>query len=49
MSLGYGGSCRKFSEDDDFVLYEYFSYNLSFEDRKKIFDGLILIKKKRVA
>ena len=45
MSLGYGGSCRKFSEDDDFVLYEYFSYNLSFEDRKKIFDGLILIKK----
>ncbi|MBQ4404548.1 MAG: hypothetical protein II857_09075 [Selenomonadaceae bacterium] len=45
MSLGYGGGCRKISEDADFVLDEYFSYNLSFEDRKKIFDGLILIKK----
>ncbi len=45
MSLGYGGGCRKVAEDENFVLYEYFSYNLSFEDREKIFDGLIMIKK----
>ncbi len=46
MSLGYGGGCQKISEDDSLVLYEYFSYNLSFEDREKIFDGLILINKR---
>ena len=45
MSLGYGGGCIKVSEDDDFVLYEYFSYNLNFVDHEKIFDVLILIKK----
>ena len=45
MSLGYGGGCRKISEDADFILYEYFSYNLPFDDHEKIFDGLILIKK----
>ena len=45
MSLGYGGGCRKVAEDENFVLYEYFSYNLSFDDREKIFDGLIMIKK----
>lgn len=45
MSLGYGGSCRKISEDNEFVLYEYSSYNLSFENHEKNFDGLIMIRK----
>ena len=45
MSRGHVGFCQKISEDDDFVLYEYFSYNLNFEDHEEIFDGLILIKK----
>ena len=45
MSLGYGGGCRKISEDADFALYEYFSYNLNVGDCEKIFDGLIMLKK----
>ena len=46
MSMGYGGRCRKISEDDEFVLYEYYSYNLNLDNDAKIFDGLILIKKR---
>ena len=48
MSMGYGGSCRKFVEDDEFIVYEYFSYNWSeprFSNRERIFDGFITIRK----
>ncbi|MBR5913496.1 MAG: hypothetical protein IKZ58_03970 [Selenomonadaceae bacterium] len=48
MSLGYGGFCRKFVEDDSFVIYEYFSYNFNeerFYNDEKIFDGFITIRK----
>ena len=48
MSIGCGGFCQKFVEDDKFVIYEYFSYNLSenhFLFDEKIFDGFITIKK----
>lgn len=48
MSLCYGGFCQKFVEDEEFVIYEYFSYNLRenhFLFDEKIFDGFITIKK----
>ena len=40
MSMGIGGCCRKFIEDDDFVICEYFSYDLNEPSRaneEKIF------------
>lgn len=48
MSMGYGGSCRKFVEDDEFIIYEYFCYDWSrprFSNREKFFDGFITIRK----
>lgn len=48
MSMGYGGSCQKFLEDDEFIIYEYFSYDWNdprFSNREKIFDGFITIRK----
>ena len=48
MSIGYGAVCRKFIEDDEFIIYEYFCYDWSnprFSNREKIFDGFITIKK----
>lgn len=48
MSIGCGGVCKKFIEDDEFVIYEYFSYNLNnidFRNDEKIFDGFITIRK----
>lgn len=45
MTLGNFGGCIKISEDDSFVLYEYFSCNWFLGDYEKVFDGLILIKK----
>ncbi len=48
MSIGYGGFCRKFVEDADFVIYEYFAYDLNeprFSNLEKIFDGFITIRK----
>lgn len=48
MSIGCGGSCRKFVEDDEFAIYEYYAYNLNeekFANAEKIFDGFITIKK----
>ena len=48
MSMGYGGSCRKISEDSECAIYEYYAYNLS-EDQSRnsdrIYDGIILIQK----
>ena len=48
MSIGCGGVCKKFIEDDEFVIYEYFSYNLNkidFRNYEEIFDGFITIRK----
>lgn len=51
MSMGYGGLCKKFVEDEEFVIYEYFSYNLNIrysnlkKPDEKIFDGFITIRK----
>lgn len=48
MSIGHGGSCRKFVEDDEFIIYEYFSYDWNdprFRNDEKIFDGYITIRK----
>jgi len=48
MSIGCGGVCKKFVEDDEFVIYEYFSYdlkNIDFRNDEKIFDGFITIGK----
>lgn len=48
MSMGYGATCRKVSEDSVSVLYEYYAYNLSEEKLRnpnKIYDGTILIQK----
>ena len=48
MSMGYGSISRKFGEDDESVIYEYYSYNWSeprFSNREKIFDGFITIRK----
>lgn len=46
--MGYGSISRKFVEDDESVIYEYYSYNWSeprFSNREKIFDGFITIRK----
>lgn len=46
--MGYGSISRKFVEDDEFIIYEYYSYNWSeprFSNREKIFDGFITIRK----
>ena len=48
MSMGDGGISRKFVEDEEFIIYEYYSYNWSeprFSNREKIFDGFITIRK----
>lgn len=48
MSMGYGASCRKVSEDSESILYEYYVYNLSDEKLRnpdRIYDGTILIQK----
>ena len=48
MSVGHGGFCKKLVEDDNFVIYEYYSYNLNekiFANDEKIFDGFITIQK----
>ena len=48
MSIGYCGICKKFIEDNEFVIYEYCSYNLNektFKNEEKNFDGFITIRK----
>lgn len=48
MSMGIGGSCRKISESDTEVIYEYSSYNLNEPEHRNengISDGFITIKK----
>lgn len=48
MSIGVGGVCRKISENEDAVQYEYYSYNLNekrFVNPKKVADGAIIIWK----
>lgn len=48
MSLGFGAFMKKVLEDDDYVLYEYSSYNLNdvkYRNENRKMDGLIIIKK----
>ena len=48
MSMGYGGSCRKYGESADFVVYEYYAYDLNVEkcnNPNRIYDGIIKIEK----
>ncbi len=45
MSLGIGGAARKFIEDNDSVIYEYYSYDLDNPQTQNIFDGIIFINK----
>ncbi|MCH5204366.1 MAG: hypothetical protein J1F03_06435 [Oscillospiraceae bacterium] len=48
MSMGYCACCRKVSEDEQEILYEYTCYNIgerNWEELKENFDGVILIKK----
>ena len=48
MSMGYGAHAKKFIEDNEFIIYEYFSYNWSnprSSNREEIFDGFITIRK----
>lgn len=52
MSIGYGASCRKVSEDSMNILYEYYSYNLNEKELRnpnRIYDGTILIQKSCLA
>ena len=48
MSIGLCGFCRKFIEDSEFVIYEYYSRdmnNKNFLNDDKNFDGFITIRK----
>lgn len=46
MSIGIGGACRKITENEVAVQYEYYSYDLNeerFVNPEKIADGTIII------
>lgn len=48
MSRGFGAIMTKVLEDDQYVIYEYGSYDLNYEgfrNEDKILDGIITIKK----
>lgn len=48
MSMGCGGACRKYSENESCVAYEYYAYNLNeerFINKARVYDGVILINK----
>lgn len=48
MSMGYGGGCRKFGESFEFVMYEYYAYDLNTEgcrNPNRVYDGIIKIEK----
>jgi len=48
VSIGIGGACRKITENEVAVQYEYYSYNLNeerFVNPEKIADGTIIIWK----
>lgn len=48
MSMGYGAICRLIDSDEDWLTYEYTSYNLNHEDSEKAIntlDGIITIHK----
>lgn len=48
MSKGYGGKCRKVTENEELVEYEYSVYNLNMEEHKNSgddYDGGIFIFK----
>lgn len=46
MSIGYGAKCKIIDAAEDWIMYEYTSYNLNLEDSKKAMetlDGIIII------
>ena len=48
MSVGYGGYCVKYGENAEYVLYEYYAFDLNvpgFHNDKRQMDGLIKIDK----
>ena len=48
MSMGYGAICRLIDSDENWIMYEYTSYNLNLEDSKKAMetlDGIIVVSK----
>ena len=52
MSRGYGGFCNKESEDNEFIIYAYSSFNWNDEkyyNDERICDGRIIISKKTIA
>ena len=48
MSLGFGGKCVKYGENENCVLYEYYAYDRNVEkcsNPDRVYDGLIKIEK----
>lgn len=48
MSMGYGASCRLVDEDENWLIYKYYSFNLNldtYEKAKDNFDGIIILSK----
>lgn len=48
MSVGYGGSCKLYSQNEDVIIYEYYAYDLNKEEcynPNRECDGLIKIDK----
>ena len=48
MSMGYGAKCKIIDADEDWIMYEYTSYNLNLGDSKKAIetlDGIIIISR----
>jgi len=48
MSVGFGAFMKKALEDDNYVFYEYGSYNLNdvkYRNENRKMDGLIMVKK----
>ena len=48
MSMGYGAKCRIIDSDENWIMYEYTSYDVDLEDGKKAMgtlDGIIIISK----
>lgn len=52
MSIGIGGRAKVVMQDEETVIYEYYSYSLNerqYENPNRVFDGIITIDKKSLA
>lgn len=48
MSMGYGAVAKKYSENNETIIYEYYAFNLNYDkyyNPEKEFDGLIELEK----